>query len=78
MKIGWALDMKIGWALDMKIGWALDMIGWAYAQPFPTLATPLVSEVVYKYPLIDWHSQPVVKIGYLYQANSPRCYSCIL
>ena len=25
----------------MKIGWALDMIGWAYAQPFPTLATPL-------------------------------------
>ena len=26
----------------MKIGWALDMIGWACAQPFPTLATPLV------------------------------------
>ena len=25
----------------MKIGWALDMIGWAHAQPFPTLATPL-------------------------------------
>ena len=25
----------------MKIGWALDMIGWACAQPFPTLATPL-------------------------------------
>ena len=25
----------------MKIGWALDMIGWARAQPFPTLATPL-------------------------------------
>ena len=21
----------------MKIGWALDMIGWACAQPFPTL-----------------------------------------
>ena len=26
----------------MKIGWALDMIGWAFAQPFPTLATPLL------------------------------------
>jgi len=25
----------------MSIGWAPDMIGWAYAQPFPTLATPL-------------------------------------
>ena len=25
----------------MKIGWALDMIGWAFAQPFPTFATPL-------------------------------------
>ena len=25
----------------MKIGWALDIIGWACAQPFPTLATPL-------------------------------------
>ena len=25
----------------MKIGWALDMIGWACAQPFLTLATPL-------------------------------------
>ena len=26
----------------MKIGWAVDMIGWACAQPFPTLATPLL------------------------------------
>ena len=26
----------------MKIGWALDIIGWACAQPFPTLAMPLV------------------------------------
>jgi len=25
----------------MSIGWAPDMIGWACAQPFPTLATPL-------------------------------------
>ena len=27
----------------MKIGWALDMIGWACAQPFPTLAMPLAA-----------------------------------
>jgi len=27
----------------MSIGWAADMIGWACAQPFPTLATPLPS-----------------------------------
>jgi len=26
----------------MSIGWAPNMIGWACAQPFPTLATPLV------------------------------------
>jgi len=26
----------------MSIGWAPDMIGWACAQPFPTLATPLL------------------------------------
>jgi len=25
----------------MSIGWASDMIGWACAQPFPTLDTPL-------------------------------------
>ena len=29
----------------MKIGWALDMIGWACAQPFPTLATPLSASI---------------------------------
>ena len=28
----------------MKIGWELDVIGWACAQPFPTLATPLASK----------------------------------
>ena len=28
--------------IDMKIGWALDMIGWACAQPGPTLATSLL------------------------------------
>jgi len=27
--------------VNMSIGWAPDMIGWACAQPFPTLATPL-------------------------------------
>ena len=31
----------------MKIGWALDMIGWACAQPFPTLATPLLYNNTY-------------------------------
>ena len=30
----------------MKIGWALDMIGWAFAQPFPTLAAPLGSNYI--------------------------------
>ena len=32
-----------GWKeiVNMSIGWAPDMIGWAYAQPFPTLAMPL-------------------------------------
>ena len=33
---------QIGCTIDMKIGWALDMIGWACAQPFPTLAMPLM------------------------------------
>jgi len=28
--------------VDMSIGWAPDMIGWACAQPFPTLAMPLI------------------------------------
>jgi len=28
----------------MSIGWAPDMIGWACAQPFPTLAMPLAIE----------------------------------
>jgi len=27
--------------VNMSIGWASDMIGWACAQPFPTLAMPL-------------------------------------
>jgi len=27
--------------INMIIGWAPDMIGWAYAQIFPTLAMPL-------------------------------------
>ena len=36
---------QIGCTIDMKIGWALDMIGWACAQPFPTLATPLVDAI---------------------------------
>jgi len=28
--------------VKMSIGWVPDMIGWACAQPFPTLATPLL------------------------------------
>jgi len=27
--------------MSIAIGWAPDMIGWACAQPFPSLATPL-------------------------------------
>ena len=42
----------------MKIGWALDMIGWAFAQPFPTLATPLLRKyqycIFYGYNLLTW------------------------
>jgi len=28
--------------INMSIGWASDIIGWAHAQPFPTLAMPLL------------------------------------
>ena len=36
-------EIKIDCATNVRIaiGWAPDMIGWAGAQPFPTLATPL-------------------------------------
>ena len=40
----------------MKIGWALDMIGWACAQPGPTLATPLLRT-------------PVIENGSVYRSN---------
>jgi len=29
-------------AINMSIGWTTDMIVWACAQPFPTLAMPLL------------------------------------
>jgi len=32
--------------INMSIGWAPDMIGWACAQPFPTLAT-VYAKVLY-------------------------------
>jgi len=32
--------------VNMSISWAPDMIGWACAQPFPTLATPLLSTLL--------------------------------
>ena len=40
---------KIGCTIDMKIGWALDMIGWACAQPFRTLTTPLSENYIITY-----------------------------
>jgi len=30
--------------MSIAIGWAPDMFGWACAQPFPTLAMPLVAK----------------------------------
>ena len=39
-------EIQIDCAINMSIGWAPDMIGWACTQPFPTLATPLVSIIV--------------------------------
>jgi len=42
--------------VNMSIGWAPDMIGWVCAQPFPTLATPLMQ---------SWGSYFIKVIGYI-------------
>ena len=65
---------QIGCTIDMKIGWALDLIGWACAQPFPTLATPL-SGSVFWYHLPYEHQAISYYIEQLLDFHGKRYYT---